>query len=83
MVMHPRGVDNALQEVHYLNEPKRFNLDKGVTMSVSQTNLQYKLRFLDDVDHQKLKEIAKKKHLPMNWLINQAIKNFLKESAKA
>ncbi|MEQ1277404.1 hypothetical protein [Acinetobacter soli] len=48
-----------------------------------QRGQQYKLRFLDDSDHQKLKDIAKKDHLPMNWLINQAIKNFLKESAKA
>ena len=50
-----------------------------------QRGQQYKLRFLDDEDHQKLKEVAKKDHLPMNWLINQAIKQFLKqqESAKA
>ena len=50
-----------------------------------QRGQQYKLRFLDDEDHQKLKEAAKKDHLPMNWLINQAIKQFLKqqESAKA
>ncbi|WP_180644832.1 hypothetical protein [Acinetobacter bereziniae] len=49
-----------------------------------QKGQQYKLRFLDDKDHQKLKEIAKADHLPMNWLINQAIKQFLNhESAKA
>ena len=49
-----------------------------------QKNQQYKMRFLDDKDHQRLKELAKKDHLPMNWLINQAIKKFLKEeSAKA
>ena len=50
-----------------------------------QKNQQYKMRFLDDKDHQRLKELAKKDHLPMNWLINQAIKQFLKqqESAKA
>ncbi|WP_180105397.1 hypothetical protein [Acinetobacter sp. YH12087] len=49
-----------------------------------QKNQQYKMRFLDDDDHQRLKELAKKDHLPMNWLINQAIKKFLKEeSAKA
>ena len=50
----------------------------------TQKGQQYKLRFLDDEDHQKLKEVAKKDHLPMNWLINQAFKEFLnKESAKA
>lgn len=48
-----------------------------------QRGQQYKLRFLDDEDHQKLKEVAKEDHLPMNWLINQAIKKFLKERAKA
>lgn len=52
-------------------------------MSDNQRGRQYKLRFLDDMDHKKLKEIAKEDHLPMNWLINQAIKKFLKESAKA
>ena len=40
------------------------------------------MRFLDDKDHQRLKELAKKDHLPMNWLINQAIKKFLKRVRK-
>ena len=82
--MYPRGVDNALQEVHYSNEPKRFIVLCEVIME-KQRGQQYKLRFLDDEDHQKLKEVAKKDHLPINWLINQAIKQFLKqqESAKA
>lgn len=48
-----------------------------------QRGQQYKLRFLDEEDHQKLKVVAKEDHLPMNWLINQAIKKFLKERAKA
>lgn len=48
-----------------------------------QIGQQYKLRFLDDVDHTKLKEIAKRDHLTMNWLINQAIKQFLQTKERA
>ena len=44
-----------------------------------QKGQQYKLRFLDDVDHLKLKEVAKKEDRSLNYLINQAIKKFLKE----
>ena len=53
-------------------------------MSTNQRGPQYKLRFLDDEDHQKLKEVAKKDDRSINYLINKAIKEFLnKESAKA
>ena len=42
------------------------------------------MRFLDDADHLKLKEVAKKEDRSLNYLINQAIKKFLREeSAKA
>ena len=53
-------------------------------MITQQRGQQYKLRFLDDADHLKLKEVAKKEDRSLNYLINQAIKKFLKEeSAKA
>lgn len=53
-------------------------------MSVNQRGQQYKLRFLDDKDHAELKKVAKKEDRSLNYLINQAIKKFLKEeSAKA
>lgn len=49
-----------------------------------QRNTQYKLRFLDDKDHEKLKQKGLKEERSMNWLINQAIKQFLnQENAKA
>ncbi|WP_151956113.1 CopG family ribbon-helix-helix protein [Acinetobacter guillouiae] len=49
-----------------------------------QQNKQYKLRFLDDENHEKLKLKAEKEERSINWLINQAIKQFLnQESAKA
>lgn len=50
----------------------------------NQLNQQYKLRFLDDTDHQKLKALAKESHLSINYLINKAIKELLNQkSAKA
>ncbi len=53
-------------------------------MRTQQRGQQYKLRFLDDADHLKLKEVAKKEDRSLNYLINQAIKKFLREeSAKA
>ena len=53
-------------------------------MRINQKKQQYKLRFFDDKDHTKLKEVAKKEDRSLNYLINQAIKNFLKEeNAKA
>ena len=53
-------------------------------MITQQRGQQYKLRFLDDADHLKLKEVAKKEDRSLNYLINQAIKKFLREeSAKA
>ncbi|MFW1665772.1 hypothetical protein [Acinetobacter ursingii] len=52
-------------------------------MSINQKGQQYKLRFLNDEDHKKLKELAKEDSRSINFLINQAIKNFLKQSAKA
>lgn len=48
-------------------------------MSANQKGQQYKLRFLDDKDHKELKEVAKKEDRSLNYLINQAIKKFLKE----
>jgi predicted transcriptional regulator len=48
-------------------------------MRINQKKQQYKLRFLDDKDHTKLKEVAKKEDRSLNYLINQAIKNFLNE----
>ena len=52
-------------------------------MRTQQRGQQYKLRFLDDADHLKLKEVAKKEDRSLNYLINQAIKKFLKESMKS
>ena len=49
-----------------------------------QKGQQYKMRFLDNEDHEKLKLKGKEEDRSINWLINQAIKEFLnKESAKA
>ena len=49
-----------------------------------QKNQQYKMRFLDNEDHEKLKAKGEKEDRSLNYLINQAIKEFLsKESAKA
>ncbi|WP_171493622.1 hypothetical protein [Acinetobacter soli] len=44
-----------------------------------QSNQQYKLRFLDDADHQKLKVLSKQTHLSINYLINKAVKEFLNQ----
>lgn len=53
-------------------------------MSINQKGQQYKMRFLDNEDHEKLKLKGKKEDRSINWLINQAIKKFLnEESAKA
>ena len=82
--MYPRGVDNALQEVHYPSEPKRFIVLCEVIME-KQRGQQLKIRFFDDADHEKLKEIAEMEDRSLTYLVNQAIKQFLKnqESAKA
>ncbi|WP_228257660.1 ribbon-helix-helix domain-containing protein [Acinetobacter bouvetii] len=50
-----------------------------------QRGQQLKIRFFDDTDHEKLKEIAEMEDRSLNYLVNQAIKQFLKnkESAKA
>ena len=82
--MYPRGVYNALQEVHYPNEPKRFIVLCEVIME-KQRGQQLKIRFFDDADHEKLKEIAEMEDRSLTYLVNQAIKQFLKnqESAKA
>ena len=49
-----------------------------------QRGQQYKMRFLDNKDHEKLKAKGEKEDRSLNYLINQAIKEFLnKESAKA
>ncbi len=50
-----------------------------------QRGQQLKIRFFDDVDHEKLKEIAEMEDRSLTYLVNQAIKQFLKnqESAKA
>ena len=82
--MYPRGVDNALREVHYPNEPKRFIVLCEVIME-KQRGQQLKIRFFDDADHEKLKEIAEMEDRSLTYLVNQAIKQFLKnqESAKA
>lgn len=52
---------------------------------VKQNKLQLKIRFFDDSDHLKLKEIAQKEDRSLTYVVNQAIKQFLKnqESAKA
>lgn len=50
----------------------------------NQKGHQYKMRFLDDENHEKLKLKAELEERSINWLINQAIKQFLnQESAKA
>lgn len=48
-------------------------------------NQQFKFRFFDDSDHEELKKIAEKNDRSITYVINQAIKEFLKnqESAKA
>ncbi len=62
-----------------LYEPTRCEGDMS-----TQRGQQYKMRFLDNKDHEKLKSISEKNDRSINWLINQAIKEFLnKESAKA
>ncbi|EPG6121707.1 MULTISPECIES: ribbon-helix-helix domain-containing protein [Acinetobacter calcoaceticus/baumannii complex] len=50
-----------------------------------QNQQQLKIRFFDDADHLKLKEIAEKEDRSLTYVVNQAIKQFLqsKESAKA
>ena len=50
-----------------------------------QRGQQLKIRFFDDADHEKLKEIAEMEDRSLTYLVNQAIKQFLKnqESAKA
>ena len=50
-----------------------------------QKGQQLKIRFFNDADHEKLKEIAEKQDRSLTYLVNQAIKEFLKqqESAKA
>lgn len=49
-----------------------------------QSKQQFKLRFFNDADHEKLKQLASKNDRTITYLINQAIKEFLsKESAKA
>lgn len=50
-----------------------------------QNQQQLKIRFFDDFDHLKLKEIAEKEDRSLTYIVNQAIKQFLKtkESVKA
>ena len=50
-----------------------------------QKGQQLKIRFFNDADHEKLKEIAERQDRSLTYLVNQAIKEFLKqqESAKA
>lgn len=49
-----------------------------------QNQQQLKIRFFDDFDHLKLKEIAEKEDRSLTYIVNQAIKQFLKtkESVK-
>lgn len=56
----------------------------GIKMK-EQKGQQLKIRFFDNADHEKLKEIAEKEDRSLTYLVNQAIKQFLKkqESAKA
>ncbi|WP_234964383.1 ribbon-helix-helix domain-containing protein [Acinetobacter johnsonii] len=50
-----------------------------------QKGQQLKIRFFNDADHEKLKEIAERQDRSLTYLVNQAIKEFLKqqESVKA
>ena len=48
----------------------------------NQKGQQYKMRFLDDEDHEKLKQKSLTDERSLNWLINQAIKEFLKKEAQ-
>ena len=45
-----------------------------------QRGQQLKIRFFDDVDHEKLKEIAEMEDRSLTYLVNQAIKQFLKNT---
>ena len=51
----------------------------------NQKGQQLEIRFFDNEDHEKLKQIAEKEDRSLTYLVNQAIKQFLeqKESAKA
>lgn len=46
-------------------------------MSIYQKGPQYKLRFLDAKDHEALKQRGRSEDRSLNYLINQAIKQFL------
>ena len=48
-------------------------------MSKNQKGQQYKIRFISNTDHEKLKQIGKDESRSINYLINYAIKQFLKE----
>lgn len=48
----------------------------------NQKGQQYKMRFLDDEDHEKLKQKSLTDERSLNWLINQAIKEFLKKEVQ-
>jgi predicted HicB family RNase H-like nuclease len=54
-------------------------------MSINQKGQQYKLRFLDNKDHEALKQKGHEEDRSLNYLINQAIKEFLskQQGAKA
>ena len=58
---------------------------KGDMKVKEQKGQQLKIRFFDNADHEKLREIAEKEDRSLTYLVNQAIKQFLKqqESAKA
>lgn len=48
-----------------------------------QKGQQLKIRFFDNADHEKLREIAEKEDRSLTYLVNQAIKQFLKQQESA
>ena len=53
-------------------------------MGTHQSSPQFKIRFFDNADHQKLKKIAEQEDRSITYVVNQAIKLFLqtKEALK-
>ncbi|WP_337080754.1 hypothetical protein [Acinetobacter pittii] len=49
----------------------------------TQRGQQFKMRFFDETDHEELKQKAKKDDRSVNYMINQAIKEFLNKHKSA
>lgn len=49
----------------------------------AQKGQQFKMRFFDEADHEEIKQKAKKDDRSVNYIINQAIKEFLSKNKSA